>query len=155
MPDMTFQIEPPLKFCGEVVISDHISVILSFQVENAFSRLATIQLSLKGNSPPFFYAYTAVCKRRRLNICGYIIIFIRTFILSELCLESLDFMPFSSQNVQIIFRGILLYFYTSAIPQIQKVRIIRHFNPYSFFSVTSSETVKRELSALMPEYIVF
>lgn len=37
---------------GEVVISDHISVILSFQVENAFSRLATIQLSLKGNSPP-------------------------------------------------------------------------------------------------------
>ena len=85
----------------------------------------------------------------------YIIIFIRTFVLSELCLESLDFMPFSSQKVQIIFGGILLYFYTSAIPQIQKVRIIRHFNPYSFFSVTSSETVKRELSALMPEYIVF
>ena len=52
MPEMTFQIAPPLKFCGEVVINDHISVILSFQVENAFSRLATIQLSLKGNSPP-------------------------------------------------------------------------------------------------------
>ena len=41
---------------------------------------------------------------------------IRTFVLSELCLESLDFMPFSSQKVQIIFGGILLYFYTSAIP---------------------------------------
>ena len=35
MPDMTFQIAPPLKFCGEVVKSCHISVILSFQVENA------------------------------------------------------------------------------------------------------------------------
>lgn len=52
-------IAPPLKFCGEVVISDHISVILSFQVPNAFSKFATIQLSLKFVSPPFLYATAA------------------------------------------------------------------------------------------------
>ena len=46
MSTITFQIFPPLKFCGVVVMSVHISDSFSFQVSRAFSRFWTTQLSL-------------------------------------------------------------------------------------------------------------
>ena len=47
MVTMVIQMAPPRKLCGVVVIRDHISVILSFQVFMEDCRFPTIQLSLK------------------------------------------------------------------------------------------------------------
>ena len=47
MVTIVCQIVPPLKVCGDSVSSDHISVILLFQVVNALVRFSTIQLLSK------------------------------------------------------------------------------------------------------------
>src|SRR5699024_6625752 len=45
IPTMTFQMSPPLKFCGVWVSSSHSSPSFSFQVPRALSKVWTIQLS--------------------------------------------------------------------------------------------------------------
>ena len=51
MPTITPHICPPLKLCGVVVRSVHISVSFSFHTPRAFSKLLMIQLSLMRYTP--------------------------------------------------------------------------------------------------------